>query len=219
MFYWVKTNRFIKWLYRDQIWSIPNKENKIYLTFDDGPTPEITPWVLDILKENNIKVTFFCIGKNIDQNPEIFKRIIKEGHAIGNHTYNHVNGWKKNTKEYLEDVAFCEKKIHENSGNLKSENGNQESKIFRPPYGKITSSQSRSLRKLGYKIIMWDILTADFDEEISQEKCLKNAVEKIESGSIIVFHDSVKAHKKLSYVLPKAIQYYKEKGYKFEILT
>lgn len=221
MFYWVKTNRFIKWLFCSQIWSIPNKENRIYLTFDDGPTPKITPWVLDFLKENNIKATFFCIGKNIKENKEIFRRIIEEGHAIGNHTNNHINGWKKSKKEYLSNVALCENLIEENSQiiNQPIETFNLKSKLFRPPYGKVTISQSRSLRKLGYKIIMWDILTADFDNKITQEECLNNAIEKVESGSIIIFHDSVKAHKNLHYALPKAIQYYKEKGFKFEILT
>lgn len=214
MFYWVKTNRFIKWLFNNQVWSIPNNENKIYLTFDDGPTPEITEWVLDLLKKDEIKATFFCIGKNIQQNPAIFKRIIEEGHAVGNHTNNHINGWKKSTKEYLGNVTFCEKTIQN-----QIESKLEHNRLFRPPYGKVTSSQSKSLRKLGYKIIMWDILTADFDKKIPQEECLKNATEKAENGSIIVFHDSVKAHKKLLYALPRAIQYYKDKGFKFEVLT
>ena len=220
MFYWVKTNRFIKWLFRNQVWSIPNAENTVYLTFDDGPTPEITPWVLDILKENNIKGTFFCIGKNIEENKEIFRRIIEEGHTIGNHTNNHINGWKNSTKEYLSNVALCDNLIEENSQipNSKAETSKIKSKLFRPPYGKITISQSKSLRKLGYKIIMWDILTADFDHKITQEECLNNAIKRVESGSIIVFHDSVKAQKNLHYALPKAIQYYKEKGFDFEII-
>lgn len=224
MFYWVKTNRLIKWLFFNQIWSIPNTQNKIYLTFDDGPTPEITPWVLDILKQENIKATFFCIGKNIKENPEIFQRIIKEGHSFGNHTFNHILGWKQSTKKYLENVTLCEeilqqvqdnnKVINTKNCELKTEN----CKLFRPPYGKIKPSQSKVLRKLGYKIFMWDILTADFDQQISTQKCLENATKKVKTGSIIVFHDSEKASKNLQYTLPKAIAHYKEKGFNFGII-
>lgn len=220
MFYWVKTNRFIKWLFRNQIWSIPNTENAIYLTFDDGPTPEITPWVLDVLKQENIKATFFCIGKNIKNHPDIYKRILAEGHTIGNHTFNHKNGWKTNFKDYLEEVLKCEQEIESHSESiLNYEIKKQKSKIFRPPYGKITSKQSQYLRGQGYKIVMWDILTADFDTTITKDKCLKNATEKVTSGSVIVFHDSVKASPNLVYALPKAIAYYKEKGYKFDIIS
>ena len=217
MFYWVKTNRFIKWLFRNQVWSIPNAENTVYLTFDDGPTPEITPWVLDVLQAENIKATFFCIGKNIKNHPDIFKRIITEGHAVGNHTFNHKNGWKTSFKDYIEEVDLCEKAILD-FGSFDKLN-TEHCKLFRPPYGKVTPLQSKFLRKQGYKIIMWDVLTADFDTTITKEKCFKNATEKIESGSVIVFHDSVKAKPNLIYALPKAIAYYKEKGYKFEIIS
>lgn len=224
MFYWVKTNRFIKWLFSNQVWSIPNSENKIYLTFDDGPTPEVTEWVLNLLKQHNIKATFFCIGKNICENPAIFEKVITENHAIGNHTFNHVNGWQTSTEEYLKNIYLCEEVLQypevldHNDCSLKSVICNLETKIFRPPYGKITPSQSRKLRKLGYKIIMWDILTADFDTSISPEKCFKNATEKSKNGSIIVFHDSKKAFKNIKYALPKAIEYYKSKGFLFETL-
>lgn len=215
MFYWIKTNRLIKWLFHNQTWSIPNKENKIYLTFDDGPTPTVTPWVLDILKEHNIKATFFCIGKNIKSNPDIFKRILTEGHRVGNHTYTHKNGWKTNFKTYIKDVNICEKEI----SNLTNKTiDGKNSRLFRPPYGKITPRQSKFLISQGYKVIMWDILTADFDTNISLEKCYSNATKKVENGSIIVFHDSQKAENNLYSVLPKAIHYYKEKGFKFEIL-
>lgn len=187
-----------------------NTERKIYLTFDDGPTPQVTEWTLDILKKENIKATFFCIGKNIENHPDIFQKVINDGHAIGNHTFNHHNGWKTKTKEYLENVEKCESTI-QNNGSKK-----QKTKLFRPPYGKITAKQSAKLRKAGYRIIMWDILTADFDTMISPEKCLKNAIQKVESGSIIVFHDSLKAKTNLEYVLPKAIKFLKEKGFVFD---
>jgi peptidoglycan/xylan/chitin deacetylase (PgdA/CDA1 family) len=207
-FYWIKTPQIIKRLFSNQVWDIPNKENKIYLTFDDGPTPEITEWVLGILKENNIKATFFCIGNNIQKHPEIFNKVINDGHGIGNHTFNHKNGWKTTTADYIENVELCEKQLL----NIKA-------KIFRPPYGKIKPLQSKKLRKLGYKIIMWDILTADFDVKISKEKCLENATQKVTSGSIIVFHDSIKAFRNLEYALPKTIQILKERGFVFDVIS
>ncbi|MCL9806482.1 polysaccharide deacetylase family protein [Flavobacterium amniphilum] len=208
MFYWIKTNNTIKWLFRSQIWSIPNPDNKIYLTFDDGPTPEVTEWVLNILKEENIPATFFCIGKNIENHPDIFRKIIQHGHAIGNHTFNHLNGWKTKTSVYLQNIEQCEASILCNANETKA-------KLFRPPYGKVTIKQSAKLRNQGYKIIMWDILTADFDKTVTPENCLKNATRKVENGSIIVFHDSLKARKNLEYALPKAIKFLKEKGFVF----
>ncbi len=205
--YWIKTSSFIKRLFHKQVWSIPNNEQKIYLTFDDGPTPEVTPWVLSILKENNIKTTFFCIGKNIENNPDIFNQIISEGHSLGNHTFNHLNGWNTSTKDYIKNIELCENLLPKNK-----------SKLFRPPYGKISIKQSRLVRRLGYKIIMWDILSADFDQTISPEKCLENATQKVTTGSIIVFHDSVKAYKNLEHTLPRAIVHYKERGFVFDVL-
>jgi len=207
---WVKTNPFIKWIFHKYVWDIPNKENKIYLTFDDGPIPNVTEWVLDILKKEEIKATFFCIGDNINKNPEIFKRIISEGHAVGNHTFNHLKGWNLTTQEYLENTIRCEETI-----SMTSES-NQKSKIFRPPYGKIKLSQSRKIRKLGYKIIMWDILSVDYDKEVPAAQCLENIKKNTVSGSIIVCHDSIKAFKNLEYALPKAISYLKNKGFVFE---
>ena len=205
--YWIKTNALIKKIFSNYVWSIPNSENKIYLTFDDGPTPIITDWVLDELEKQDAKATFFCIGNNIEKHPEIFEKTINKGHAVGNHTFNHLNGWKVNTKKYVENTKICETAIY-----------NLQSKIFRPPYGKIKISQSTKLRSLGYKIIMWDVLSADFDNTISPEKCLENVLKNVESGSVIVFHDSKKAHKNLSYTLPKALKYWKEKGFAFDVI-
>lgn len=210
MFYWVKTNRCIKWLFSNQVWSIPNSKNNIYLTFDDGPTPEITEWVLELLKQNEIKATFFCIGKNIKQNPDLFKKLLQEGHVVGNHTFNHVNGWNTSTENYLKNAVECEGEISKLSTVKKL--------LFRPPYGKIRPSQSKKLRELDYKIIMWDILSGDFDTTISPEKCLENATKKVAAGSIIVFHDSKKAFENMKHALPKAIEYYKRKGYTFGTL-
>mgnify|MGYP003575584722 CR=1 FL=1 len=208
---WVKTNAFVKWLFSRYTWDIPNKENKIYLTFDDGPIPEVTEWVLDLLKREEIKATFFCIGDNIKKNAEIFKRVIAEDHAVGNHTFNHLKGWDFSTEEYIENTILCEQTI-----TWETEIRNQKSKIFRPPYGKIKFSQSRKLRKMGYKIIMWDVLSVDYDKNITPKECLKNIINNTVSGSIIVCHDSIKAFANLEYALPKAIEYLKNKGFVFE---
>ena len=204
---WIKTHWLIKKLFSNYIWEMPNSENKIYLTFDDGPTPEITEWTLQQLKKYNAKATFFCIGDNIRKYPEIFKKVIEEGHSIGNHTFNHLNGWKTSKHEYLENAKKCQSEIC----NLQSAICN----LFRPPYGKIKPSQSRELRKLGYKIIMWDIISYDFDATISKEKCLENVLKNIKSGSIIVFHDSIKAFPNLEYTLPKVLEILNKKGFVF----
>lgn len=206
-FYWVKTNSIFKKIFSNYVWDVPNIENKIYLTFDDGPTPKITEWVLEELQKYNAKATFFCIGNNIQKHPEILKKITNKGHSVGNHTFNHLNGWKTSTQKYLENTILCE----DPSLNLQS-------KLFRPPYGKIKPAQSKKLRKLGYKIIMWDVLSADFDSSISPKKCLKNILQNVASGSIIVFHDSTKAFPNLEYTLPESLKYLKEKGYIFENL-
>jgi peptidoglycan/xylan/chitin deacetylase (PgdA/CDA1 family) len=206
-FYWIKTNSLIKRIFSNYIWDIPNVDNKIYLTFDDGPTPEITEWVLEVLQKHQIKATFFCIGKNIQKHPAIFNKAIDKGHAIGNHTFNHLNGWKTPFGDYLENIDLC-----------KSEIRNPQSSLFRPPYGKIKTTQSKKLRQLGYKIIMWDVLSADFDQSISPEKCLENVIKNIKPGSIIVFHDSVKAFKNLEYTLPKSIEILKQKGFEFDVI-
>lgn len=202
---WAKAHWIIKKLFSNYVWEIPNNENKIYLTFDDGPTPEITEWALSQLKEYNAKATFFCIGDNIRKYPEIFQKVLNEGHSIGNHTFNHLNGWKTSTSEYIENANRCDKETR----NSKLETRN----LFRPPYGKIKPSQSRILRKLGYKIIMWDIISYDFDATISKEQCLDNVLKNVKSGSIIVFHDSKKAFANLEYTLPRTLKFLKEKGY------
>jgi peptidoglycan/xylan/chitin deacetylase (PgdA/CDA1 family) len=209
---WIKTNWIIKKIFSNYVWNIRNTENKIYLTFDDGPIPEITDWVLEELKKHKVKATFFCIGDNICKHPALFNKVISEGHAIGNHTFNHLNGWKTKTEIYLDNFEQCEKIIQQSA--IKNLNA----KIFRPPYGKIKRSQAKSIRQLGYKIIMWDVLSADFDSALSKEKCLENVLSNVESGSIIVFHDSIKAFKNLEYVLPKALTYLKERDYVFEVI-
>ena len=210
-FNWVKTNKWIKKIFNNLVWDIPNSDKKIYLTFDDGPIPKVTEWVLDLLKSEEIKATFFCIGDNIKKHPEVYKRILSEGHQTGNHTFNHLNGWKTNTKSYLENFKLCK------TEDLKL--NTEHSFLFRPPYGKIKPSQSKTIRQLGYKIIMWDVLSYDFDSTISAEECLENVISNTEQGSIIVFHDSLKAEKNLKYALPKAIQILKNKGFVFDVIS
>ncbi|SRX72257.1 polysaccharide deacetylase family protein [Aequorivita antarctica] len=183
--------RFIQRLYPERIWAFSRKSNAVYLTFDDGPIPEITPWVLDELKKYNAKATFFCIGENVKKHPEIYRRILSEGHSVGNHTFNHLKGTKTETSPYIKNVLLAEEIIN--------------SKLFRPPYGKITSKQSKILQKKGFKIVMWDIISYDYDATVSEEECLQNVLKYIKAGSVVVFHDSLKAEKNLRYVLPKVL--------------
>lgn len=211
MSFWVKTNYLVKKIFPNYVWDIPNHENKVYLTFDDGPTPEITEWVLVQLKKYNAKATFFCIGNNIKKHPEIFQKIINENHAIGNHTFNHLKGWETDTDVYIENTRKCSLFMREKGKGIRDKNEGRE--LFRPPYGKIKPSQSKILRKLGYKIIMWDVLSYDFDKTVTPEKCLENVLKNVAPGSIIVFHDSVKAEQNLKYVLPKTLAFLNEKGF------
>lgn len=208
----VKTPSIIKHTFSNYVWSIPSHEKEIFLTFDDGPTPRITEQVLDILNQFNAKATFFCIGKNIVTNPKIFERIQIDGHGIGNHTNDHIKGWKTSTDDYIDSVLKTEKI-------LASEIKTQNSKLFRPPYGQIKPSQSRILRKLGYKIIMWDVLSYDWETSYKEEKILKNVLDNTVSGSIVVFHDSHKASKNILYALPKFLDFFSKKGYHFKKIT
>lgn len=208
MFYLFKTPHFVFRIFPNYLWKKSRDQKVIYLTFDDGPTPEVTEWVLDMLEKYNAKATFFCIGKNVVANPEICASIMAQHHTIGNHTYSHLNGWKTNFKTYIEDIK--------KAGAILNKTQKEGSALFfRPAYGKITRKQSKYLRKLGYKIVMWDILSGDFDVNLSPEKSLQKVIKHTSSGSIVVFHDSNKAKKTLQYVLPKALEYWKNKGYKF----
>ena len=204
-----KTPGFVKTLFPNFIWNIDTNNKELYLTFDDGPTPEITNWVLQNLAEYDAKATFFCIGNNIERHPEIFQNIIAEGHSIGNHTYNHLKGWKHKAKDYVKDVTETDKLMTSLS---------MSSNLFRPPYGKFKNKQSKKLLELGYKVILWDVLSYDWDKSITEEACFNNVISAAKEGSIVVFHDSVKASRNLMYVLPKVLEYYAEKGYEFKAL-
>ncbi len=187
-------------IFRNIIWNHKNEEKKIYLTFDDGPTPGITEWVLSVLDEYNAKASFFCLGENVEKYPEIFNHIINNGHSVGNHTYSHLNGWLNKNSKYFNDIERADTII--------------KSKLFRPPYGKIKPSQIKYLKEK-YRIVIWDVLSKDYDLSISPEKCYNRVLRKAKSGSIIVFHDTIKAQKNLQYALPRILEYYNNKGFEF----
>ncbi|ULC59446.1 polysaccharide deacetylase family protein [Flaviramulus sp. BrNp1-15] len=205
----IKTPLVAKKLFPNYVWDISTTEKVIYLTFDDGPTPEITNWTLSVLKEYNAKATFFSIGKNIKNHPDIFQNILNDGHAIGNHTQNHIKGWKNSAKAYLKNTIEAQEVI---------DSQKISTNLFRPPYGQITPKQGKKLIELGYKIVMWDVLSFDWDKDITQEACYNNVISKAKNGSIIVFHDSVKASKNMQYALPKVLKYFSEEGYRFKSL-
>ncbi|WP_406685049.1 polysaccharide deacetylase family protein [Seonamhaeicola sp. MEBiC1930] len=219
----IKTPLLAKKMFPNYVWDIPTNEKSIYLTFDDGPTPEITTWVLNTLRAFNAKATFFCIGDNVKKYPDVFQAILKAGHHIGNHTQNHINGWNTRSKDYLKNIEECNSEFSNfkyNIPNSKLETNNPPIvNLFRPPYGHITPKQGKKLIANGYKIIMWDVLSFDWDKNVSNETCLKNVISKTQKGSIIVFHDSIKASKNMQYVLPKVLEYFSKKEYAFKAIA
>ncbi|HNB30109.1 MAG TPA: polysaccharide deacetylase family protein [Saprospiraceae bacterium] len=201
--YFSFTPKFVQHLMPQLQWRVEDAGNSLYLTFDDGPIPEVTPWVLDILAKWNAKATFFCVGENIIKHPEIFEQLKSEGHSIGSHTHNHLSGWSSSNRDYLRNVTQAATLAN--------------SSLFRPPYGRITPMQVRLLKNR-YKIVMWDVLSGDFDPAIEPQDCLDNVIRNTRSGSIIVFHDSIKARKNLEYALPKILEHFCTKGYVFSSL-
>ncbi len=196
-------NRILEIIYPRFLWRMPATEKCIYLTFDDGPIPGVTPWVLEQLTKFNAKATFFCVGENVRKYPETFEQVTRAGHSIGNHTYNHLNGWETPTEDYLDNVR--------RSGEL------YPTRLFRPPYGRIKKKQADRVL-LHHRIIMWSVLTRDYAQKLSPEKCLKNAVKNTCNGSVVVFHDSLKARKNLEYVLPRYLEHFSLQGYRFDKL-
>lgn len=190
-------------LFRDALFRVKEESKTAYLTFDDGPIPEVTPMVLDILAKYKVKATFFCVGDNVKKHTQIFQRIIAEGHSIGNHTFNHMDGWKANDKEYFENVNECSKVLN--------------SKLFRPPYGRIKYSQYKELKR-DYKIVMWDVLSGDYDPNISTQQCMDIVRNNVRNGSIIVFHDSLKTQHKIFKLLIGAIVFMQGNGYELKPL-
>lgn len=193
----------MKWWYPSLIWEMPTTKKEVFLTFDDGPDPEVTTWVLDQLKKYNAKATFFCVGENVERYPDVFKRILEEGHTVGNHTMNHVNGWETDYEKYIVSVKKC--------GHVFG------SKLFRPPYGKIKRKQIKKI-KGRYKIIMWSLLSGDFDTSISGTECAYNTVQYSEPGSIIVFHDNPKCAETLKLALPKILNHFANTQWKMSAI-
>ncbi len=207
--YWVKSPSWIKWIFPSYVWHIKTQHKELFLTFDDGPDPEVTPFVLDQLKTFNAKATFFCIGDCARKNPELLQRIKDEGHQIGNHTQFHPNGWNTSLEKYQQNITEAEPYLFNKDF--------KNSKLFRPPYGKCTRSQRKFLKAKGYKSIMWSTLSADFDTSLSKEEVLSNVLESTsKKGSIIIFHDSLKMKNNVLYCLPKVLEIYTKKGFTFK---
>lgn len=203
--YFIRTPNIIKKLFSPELhWDFANDDGKIYLTFDDGPNPEVTPEVLQILDQFNIKATFFCVGDNVRKHPDTFEQLREAGHVVANHTFDHLNGWKASTRDYLKSVDECARFV--------------DSGLFRPPYGRIKPAQVKALKD-DYKIIMWTVLAGDFDKRYSKEECAENVIRHTQTGSIIVFHDSRKTKEKVLYALPKSIEVLLNKGYSFDLIN
>jgi peptidoglycan/xylan/chitin deacetylase (PgdA/CDA1 family) len=205
--YFIKTPFWLRLIYRSCIWRKPNQDRVLYLSFDDGPHPEATPFVLEQLSKFNAKASFFCIGKNVQLYPEIYAAILAAGHVVGNHTQNHMNGWKNTTENYMADIQEATKLIDSN--------------LFRPPYGRISFSQIKALRldpNLPQQIMMWDVLSGDFDTNITGEQCANIVIQHAGPGSIVVFHDSAKAMDRLRIALPKVLAHFSKLGYQFKAL-
>lgn len=202
--YLVKMPTLIQGLFPNFTWRVPTQEKVLYLTFDDGPIPDVTPWVLEQLEKFNAKATFFCVGANVEKNPTIFKDIVEAGHAVGNHTFNHLNGWDIENISYFHNIRHCARLVKTN--------------LFRPPYGRITPKQVQFVQR-HYNIVMWDVLSGDFDHEITKEQCLDNVINNAREGSIVVFHDSIKAQDNLYYALPRTLEHFALQGYRFKALS
>ena len=202
--YLVKTPHFIQTLFPNFVWKVPTENPEIYLTFDDGPIPGITPWVLKTLEQANARATFFCVGDNIRKHPDVFRQVLEAGHGIGSHTFHHLNGWNTDNIQYLHDVRRGARIAR--------------TELFRPPYGRLNRRQSLFLQR-HYQIVMWDVLSGDFDAQVSGPQCFENVRSNAGPGSIVVFHDSLKAQEKLEYVLPRVLKHFSELGYSFHALS
>ena len=198
----IKPPKFIRRLMPDLIWEIEDEQG-VFLTFDDGPTPGVTEWILAMLEKYDAKATFFVLGKNVEMYPDLYQKILDAGHKVGNHTYSHQKGWKMSLERYLEDIDFAGDIVH--------------SELFRPPYARVTPSQMKAVAKR-YKVVMWDIVSRDYNRALSPESCLRNVTKYIAPGSIVVFHDSEKAFKNMSYALPRTLELIREKGWKCKII-
>ncbi len=201
--YFVKTPRFVQNLFPQFLWRVPTEEKILFLTFDDGPIPEVTPWVLEQLRSFDAKATFFCVGQNVERHPDLLEAILAEGHVVGNHTHRHLNGWLSDHVPYFHDVRRCASLVR--------------SELFRPPYGRLHPRQIPFLLR-HYRIIMWDVLSGDFDQNLEAEDCFNNVVRHAGPGSIVVFHDSLKAGQRLRDALPRVLEHFADAGYRFHAL-
>jgi peptidoglycan/xylan/chitin deacetylase (PgdA/CDA1 family) len=192
----IKPSIFLRWIFPDVVWKIEDGDG-VYLTFDDGPTPGVTEWILAILEKYDAKATFFVLGKNVDMYPDLYEKILKAGHRVGNHTYSHQKGWGMSIERYLEDIDFASNLVQSN--------------LFRPPYARCTTSQIKSVAQR-YNIVMWSIVSRDYNTKISPERCLEGVLPYIKAGEIVLFHDSAKAFKNMSYALPRTLERIKELG-------
>ncbi len=195
---------WIRMFFPNRIWQMNVQEKVLFISFDDGPHEIITPQVLDMLAKHGAKATFFCLGKNVLLHPSIFDRIITEGHAVGNHSHHHLNGWKTHDEKYQDDIIAAAGCIPSN--------------LFRPPYGRLTSSQARRLQEAGFQVVMWSVLSADYNKEITKEKCAMRVLENIQPGAIVLFHDSEKAAHNMLYALELLLKYATELGYRLEAM-
>lgn len=201
--YLVHTPQIIQSLFPRFTWRTPSDEKVVHLTFDDGPIPEVTPWVLEQLDRYDAKATFFCVGHNVEKHPEVYEQVVEAGHLTGNHTYNHLDGWSTDNIAYFHNIRKAARMVNSN--------------LFRPPYGRILPSQAQFLKR-HYQVVLWDVLSGDFDPELSPEDCLNNVLRHVRPGSIVVFHDSLKSMKTLQVVLPRVLAHLDALGYRFEVV-
>ncbi|MCB0693750.1 MAG: polysaccharide deacetylase family protein [Lewinellaceae bacterium] len=201
--YLVHTPQIIQSLFPRFTWRMPSDEKVVHLTFDDGPIPEVTPWVLEQLDRYDAKATFFCVGHNVDKHPDVYEQVVEAGHLTGNHTYHHLDGWNTDNITYFHNIRKAARKVNSN--------------LFRPPYGRILPSQAQFLKR-HYQVVLWDVLSGDFDPALSPEDCLNNVLRHVRPGSIVVFHDSLKTMKTLQYVLPRVLAHLDAQGYRFEVV-
>lgn len=216
-------SKWMKWLYPKALWRMDPAEHSVYLTFDDGPIPESTPFILDTLKEHGVKATFFVVGENVKRYPDLFRRIISEGHSIGNHTYNHMGSLKHYVRTYLSNIETADA-VMQTAANISGVGAENRSlsitnvPLFRPPHGWMWLSAYHLLMKKGYTIVMWDLVTRDYSRNLNAFDIFRNVVYYSRNGSIITFHDSLKSIQKLKYALPASIRFLKEQGYEIKTL-
>lgn len=196
-------SKFLRWLYPRALWRMDSGRRTVFLTFDDGPIPEVTPWVLDILRHYEVKATFFMVGDNVRKHPDVYEKVCQAGHRVGNHTFNHLGSLRHTQKEYMDNIAKADALLHTD--------------LFRPPHGWMRPSVYR-VACLKYRVVMWDVVTRDYSRVLTDDDVFRNVCRYTRNGSIITFHDSLKSHEKLITALPRSIEWLREQGYGFGLL-